>query len=104
MRKRAALIRDAAGQKPMNECRWECPLLGGDIGEYDLTHKTARAMIECLNRVTGAHASALAPRKGNQGFKVVTIGRASSVHIGTAGFVWIKEEKDAGRAMFPCGE
>jgi hypothetical protein len=43
----------------MNECRWECPLLVVILGEHDLTHQTARAMIEPINRVTRTHSSAL---------------------------------------------
>jgi hypothetical protein len=50
------------------------------LGEHDLTHETARAKIERINPVTCNHASALAPRKGNQGFK------ASVAHV-----VWINE-------------
>jgi hypothetical protein len=61
------------------------------LGEHDLTHQTARAMIERINPVTRTHASALAPRKGNQRFKVMRICRAQCRHICLAGFIRINE-------------
>jgi hypothetical protein len=61
------------------------------LGEHDLTHQTARAMIERINSVTRAHASALAPRKGNQSVEVMRICRAQCRHICLAGFVRINE-------------
>ena len=61
------------------------------LGEYDLTHQTARAIIERINPVTRAHASALAPRKDNQGVELMPICRAQCRDIGFAGFVRINE-------------
>jgi len=42
------------------------------LGEHDLTHQTARVIIERINPVTRKHASALAPRKANQPLGKVT--------------------------------
>ncbi len=61
------------------------------LGEHDLTHRTARAIIERINPVTRTHESALAPRKGNQWFKVMRICSAQCHYIGLAGFVRINE-------------
>jgi hypothetical protein len=61
------------------------------LGEHDLTHQTARAVIERFNPVTRTHASALAPRKGNQGVKVMRIGCAQCRYIGLACFIRINE-------------
>lgn len=61
------------------------------LGEHDLTHQTARAIIELLNPMTRTHASALAPCKGNQGVEVMRICRAQCRYICLAGFVRINE-------------
>ncbi len=62
------------------------------LGEHDLTHQAARAMIELINPVTRTHASALAPRKGNQRFKVMRFTHAQCRDIGLPCFVRINEK------------
>ena len=61
------------------------------LGEHDPTHQTTRAIIERINPVTRTHASALAPRKGNQGVEVMRICRAQCRDIGLACFIRINE-------------
>jgi len=61
------------------------------LGEHDLTRQTARAMIERINLVTRTRASALAPRKGNQGVEVMRITRAHCHDMGFGGLVRINE-------------
>jgi hypothetical protein len=61
------------------------------LGEHDLTHQTARAIIEPINPVTRTHASALAPCNGNQGVEVVVVGCAQCRDTGLAGFIQINE-------------